>query len=104
MGFSQRILDIAAEAEKALAPSFAEFDRIVGLDRLHAIHLNDSKNPCGTRKDRHDKLGEGYVGPDAMREIINHPKLRHLPFYLETPNEIEGYTKEIGILHGWRTE
>lgn len=92
--------DGTSNVEKVIA----EFDAVVGLDKLHAIHLNDSKNPCGTRKDRHDKLGEGYVGPDAMREIINHPKLRHLPFYLETPNEIDGYTKEIGILHGWRTE
>ncbi|MBQ8642341.1 MAG: deoxyribonuclease IV [Clostridia bacterium] len=82
----------------------AQFDAVVGLDRLHAIHLNDSKNPCGTRKDRHDKIGEGYVGPDAIREIINHPKLRQLPFYLETPNEIEGYTKEIALVRSWRTE
>lgn len=92
--------DGTSNVEKVLA----QFDSIVGLDRLYAIHLNDSKNPCGTRKDRHDKLGEGYVGPDALREIINHPKLRHLPFYLETPNEIDGYTKEIGILHSWRAE
>ncbi len=81
-----------------------EFDKIVGLDRLHAIHLNDSKNPCGTRKDRHDKLGEGYIGPEALCEIVNHPSLRHLPFYLETPNEIEGYIKEIAQVHGWRQE
>ena len=73
----------------------AEFDAVVGLDRLHAIHMNDTKNPCGTRKDRHDKLGEGYIGPDAFQELLNHPKLRHLPFYLETPNEIDGYTREL---------
>jgi len=79
-----------------------EFDKVIGLDRLHCIHLNDSKNPCGTRKDRHDKIGEGYIGPDAIRQIINHPSLRYLPFYLETPNEIDGYTKEIALLQSWR--
>ncbi|MBQ8402585.1 MAG: deoxyribonuclease IV [Clostridia bacterium] len=80
------------------------FDEIVGLDRLCAIHMNDTKNPCGTRKDRHDKLGEGYIGPGAFRELLNHPKLRHLPFYLETPNETEGYTKEIAMAKSWYRE
>lgn len=81
-----------------------QFDREIGLDRLCAVHMNDTRNPCGTRKDRHDKLGEGYIGPDAFRKLLNHPKLRHLPFYLETPNEIEGYTKEIAMAKSWYIE
>ncbi|MCI6276919.1 MAG: deoxyribonuclease IV [Clostridium sp.] len=75
-----------------------EFDRIIGLHRLHAIHLNDSKNPFESHKDRHEKIGEGSLGLEAITRIINHPKLRHLPFFLETPNELEGYGKEIEIL------
>ena len=76
-----------------------EFDRVIGLDRLKAIHINDSMNPLGAHKDRHQKIGEGYIGLEAFERIINHPKLRDLPFYLETPQEnIEGYGKEIGIL------
>lgn len=75
-----------------------EFDHIIGLQRLRAIHINDSKNPIGSHKDRHEKIGEGTIGLDAFIRIINHPKLRHLPFVLETPNEIEGYQKEIELL------
>lgn len=75
-----------------------EFDRIIGLDRLKAIHLNDSKNPIGAHKDRHEKIGEGYIGTDAFERIINHPSLKNLPFYLETPNELDGYAKEIALL------
>jgi len=75
-----------------------EFDRVIGLDRLKAIHLNDSKNPFASHKDRHEKIGEGALGLDAMVRIINHPKLRHLPFYLETPNELNGYAAEIKLL------
>lgn len=75
-----------------------EFDRIIGLDRLYAIHLNDSKNPFKSHKDRHEKIGEGSLGIEAISRIINHPKLKHLPFFLETPNELEGYGKEIEIL------
>lgn len=75
-----------------------EFDEIIGLDRLKAIHLNDSKNPLGSHKDRHEKIGEGNIGLAAMEEVINHPALRELPFYLETPNELEGYQQEIAIL------
>lgn len=74
------------------------FDRIIGLERLHAIHLNDTKNPFSSHKDRHEKIGEGFLGLDAIKRIINHPKLNHLPFYLETPNEIEGYASEIALL------
>ena len=77
---------------------FEEFDKVIGLDRLKAIHLNDSKNPLGAHKDRHEKIGEGYIGKDAMERIINHPSLKNLPFYLETPNDIDGYAKEIALL------
>lgn len=75
-----------------------EFDKIIGLDKLKAIHINDSKNPFESHKDRHEKIGEGSIGVEAFRRLINHPKLRDLPFYLETPNELDGYAKEIGIL------
>ena len=75
-----------------------EFDRVIGLDRLKAIHLNDSKNPFASHKDRHEKIGEGSIGLEAVKAIINHPLLRDLPFYLETPNELEGYAKEIALL------
>lgn len=75
-----------------------EFDRVIGLDRLKAVHLNDSKNPMGSHKDRHEKIGQGYIGIDAMERIINHPALRDLPFFLETPNEIDGYAQEIKLL------
>ena len=75
-----------------------EFDRVIGLDRLYAIHLNDSKNPFESHKDRHEKIGEGSIGIEAITRIINHPKLRNIPFFLETPNELEGYGKEIEIL------
>ena len=75
-----------------------EFDNIIGLDRLRAIHINDSKNPFASHKDRHEKLGEGSLGLDFFERLINHEKLRHLPFYLETPNELDGYAKEIAWL------
>ena len=75
-----------------------EFDKIIGLDRLKAIHINDSKNPIGAHKDRHEKIGEGTIGIDALERIINHEKLKELPFFLETPNELEGYEKEIKLL------
>ena len=75
-----------------------DFDRIIGLDRLHAIHMNDSKNPFESHKDRHEKIGEGSIGLSAMKAIINNPRLRHLPIFLETPNELDGYAKEIAVL------
>ena len=75
-----------------------KFDRIIGLDRLKAVHLNDSMNYLGCHKDRHQKIGEGAIGIDAFRRIINHPALKNLPFLLETPNEIEGYACEISLL------
>ena len=75
-----------------------EFDRVIGIGKLKAIHLNDSKNPFSSHKDRHEKLGEGSLGIDTFEKIINHPMLRHLPFYLETPNELPGYANEIRML------
>jgi deoxyribonuclease-4 len=75
-----------------------KFDRIVGLEKLYAIHLNDSKNPFQSHKDRHEKIGRGFLGLKTFSKIINHPKLRHLPFYLETPNELDGYAEEIALL------
>lgn len=75
-----------------------KFDEVIGLDRLKAIHINDSKNPFESHKDRHEKIGEGSIGTEAFERIINHPKLRDLPFYLETPNEIDGYQNEIALL------
>lgn len=77
----------------------AEFDRIIGLNKLHAIHINDSKNPFKSHKDRHEKIGQGSLGLDAFVNIINHPKLCHLPFYLETPqDDNDGYRQEIELL------
>ncbi|MBQ9858720.1 MAG: deoxyribonuclease IV, partial [Oscillospiraceae bacterium] len=75
-----------------------EFDRIVGLDKLKAIHINDSKNTFASHKDRHEVIGGGSLGLDTFAAVINHPKLRHLPFYLETPNELPGYAAEIALL------
>jgi len=77
-----------------------EFDRVVGLDRLKAIHINDTKNPFASHKDRHEKIGQGHIGLDAFERIINHPALRELPFFLETPNELAGYGEEIKLLRG----
>lgn len=76
----------------------AKFDDVIGLDRLKAIHLNDSMNVCGAHKDRHQKIGQGEIGLEALVRVINHPALKHLPFYLETPNEIPGYAEEIKLL------
>ena len=75
-----------------------QFDKVIGIDRLKAIHLNDSKNPIGAHKDRHEKIGEGYIGINAFEKIVNHPVLSTLPMFLETPNELDGYAKEIELL------
>lgn len=75
-----------------------EFDKIVGLKYLKAMHLNDSLNPLGAHKDRHAKIGEGYLGTETFEKIINHEKLKDLPFILETPNELDGYAAEIATL------
>lgn len=75
-----------------------EFDRVIGIERLRAVHLNDSKNPCGAHKDRHERIGEGFIGLEAFERIVTHPQLRDLPFILETPNELPGYAAEIELL------
>ena len=75
-----------------------QFDKIIGLEKLKAIHINDSKNPFESHKDRHEKIGEGSIGIEAFERIINHKYLRELPFFLETPNELDGYEKEISLL------
>ena len=76
----------------------AEFNRVIGLSRLRALHLNDSKNPCGAHKDRHERIGCGYLGEETFRRIVNHPALHDLPMILETPNELPGYAAEIALL------
>ena len=88
--------DIVGDLDGVLA----EFDRVIGLERLKAIHINDSKNPFGSHKDRHETIGNGALGLEALKAVINHPRLRNLPFYLETPNELEGYRQEIALLRG----
>ena len=82
----------------------AEFDRVIGLSRLKALHVNDSKNPLGSHKDRHARLGEGYIGKEAFKRIVSHPALRGLPFILETPNDDAGWAKEIAFLKSASTE
>lgn len=75
-----------------------DFDKVIGIERLKAIHINDSKNPFESHKDRHEKIGDGSIGTQAFENIINNPRLKDLPFYLETPNELDGYEKEIALL------
>lgn len=88
--------DIAGDLDGVLN----EFDRIIGLSRLKAIHLNDSLNPLGSHKDRHAAIGEGMIGFEALKRIVEHPSLKNLPFYLETPNDLPGYAKEIAMMRG----
>ena len=79
----------------------AEFDRVIGIERLKAIHFNDSLNDCGAHKDRHAKIGEGKIGAEAMKRIVQHPLLQGKPFILETPNDDEGYAREIAMIREW---
>lgn len=92
--------DIAGDIDGVLT----EFDRVIGLERLKAVHINDSMNPLGAHKDRHARIGEGYLGEAAFGRIINHPALRYLPFILETPNDLAGYAREIERLKELRAE
>ena len=92
--------DIVSDLDGVLT----QFDRIVGLERIRAIHINDSKNPIGSHKDRHEKIGEGSIGLEAFKRIINHPALRNLPFHLETPNDLDGYQHEIELLRSLHNE
>jgi deoxyribonuclease-4 len=88
--------DVAGDLDGVLD----EFDRVIGLDRLKALHVNDSKNPRGSHKDRHEKIGEGTLGLDAFRAVVTNPRTRTLPMILETPNDLAGYKKEISLLRG----
>ena len=81
-----------------------KFDKVIGLDRLKAIHFNDSKNECGAAKDRHEKLGQGCIGMEAMKRIALHPAFQNLPFILETPNDDQGYIEEIALVNSWMND
>ena len=96
------VYDAGYDIVNDLGGVLKEFDEIIGLERLRAVHINDSKNPFYSRKDRHAKIGEGSLGIETFANLVNHPKLRHLPFYLETPNELEGYAQEIRLLKEMR--
>ena len=98
------VFDAGYDVVNNLEGVLDEFDKVIGIDRLKAIHINDSKNPYQSHKDRHEKIGEGHLGTDAFKNIINHPKLRNLPFFLETPNELDGYKHEISVLKGLYNE
>ena len=86
--------DIAGDLDGVLTA----FDKVIGLDRVRAVHINDSKHPLGARKDRHEKIGEGTLGLEAIVRVMTHPALRDKPFYLETPNDLDGYAREIALL------
>lgn len=90
--------DIAGHLDEVLT----EFDRIIGLDKLYAVHLNDSMNDCGAHKDRHQKLGLGKIGAEALKRVVTHPALQGRPFILETPNEDDGYAQEIAMVREWQ--
>ena len=92
------VYDAGYDVVNDLDGVLTQFDKIIGLDRLKAIHINDSKNPFASHKDRHEKIGEGSIGTEAFARIIKHPALRDLPFFLETPNELDGYAREIALL------
>ncbi|MBO4868876.1 MAG: deoxyribonuclease IV [Clostridia bacterium] len=96
------ISDAGYDVKDGLDGTLEEFDRVIGLSRLFAVHLNDSKNPRGARKDRHEKIGQGYIGLEYIEKIINHPSLQGLPFELETPNDNDGYAAEIKLLRGMK--
>lgn len=96
------ISDGGYDVGEGLDKTLEEFDKIIGLDRLFAVHLNDSKNPKGAHKDRHEKIGQGFIGLDNIERIINNKYLRDLPFELETPNDNDGYAEEIKLLKGLR--
>lgn len=86
--------DVAGDLDGVLTA----FDKVIGLERVRAVHINDSKNPLGARKDRHEKIGKGFLGLEAIVRVMTHPALRDKPFYLETPNELDGYAREIALL------
>lgn len=92
------VFDAGYDIKNNLEGVLESFDKIIGLSRLKALHLNDSKNPLGSHKDRHEKIGKGYIGLDAFKNIVTHPALKELPCFLETPNKLEGYAEEIALL------
>lgn len=95
------VYDAGYDIREDLDGVLAEFDRIIGLDRLYALHLNDSKNPMGSHKDRHEKIGQGSLGAETFRNIVTHPLLQGKPMILETPNELPGYQQEIALLRSF---
>lgn len=98
------VSDAGYDIKEHLDDVLEEFDRVIGIERLKALHLNDSKNPLGAHKDRHEKIGEGYLGVETFEAVVNHPQLRELPMFLETPNDIDGYGKEIALLRSLQHE
>lgn len=94
------VYDAGYDIRNDLDGVLAEFDRVIGLQRLKALHLNDSKNPFSSHKDRHERIGEGSLGVETFEKIVNHPLLREKPMILETPNELPGYREEITLLRG----
>ena len=92
------VFDGGYDITKNLEKVIDEFNSVIGLGRLKAMHLNDSMNPLGSHKDRHEKIGEGMIGLETFRAIVTHPKLKELPFFLETPNDLDGYQREIALL------
>ena len=95
------VYDAGYDIREDLDGVLAEFDRIIGLDRLYALHLNDSKNPMGSHKDRHEKIGQGSLGAETFRNIVTHPLLQGKPMILETPNELPGYQQEFALLRSF---
>ena len=92
------VFDAGYDIVNDLDGVLTHFDKTIGLERLKAIHINDTMNPFSSHKDRHQKIGKGYIGLEAFERIINHPALCKLPFFLETPNELDGYKEEISVL------
>ncbi len=92
------VYDAGYDIKEDLDGVLAEFDRVIGLERLKAVHVNDTKNPFESHKDRHEKIGEGFLGLEALQRVVHHPLLKDLPFCLETPNELPGYAAEIRLL------
>lgn len=98
------VFDAGYDIVNDLDGVLTEFDRVIGLKRLRAVHLNDSRNALGSHKDRHEKIGQGSIGEEAFARIVRHPALKNLPFFLETPNDLDGYRDEIRRLREWAEE
>ena len=95
------VWDAGYDIQSDLDGVLNKFDSIIGINDLCAVHLNDSKNPCGSRKDRHEQLGKGMIGAEALRAVVRHPLLQNRPFILETPNDDDGYREEIQTVREW---